>query len=176
VRAAMEAPFQNDPTTKPEEMRRSPVRKVALSLIVILAGVGAYFILFRSPQGPASKRAAQLAFGPQEQAYAPNLHLGNFKMSQAENFINQEVKILDGDVLNAGDRTVLAMDATIEFRDSMDQIALRETRRLLPLVQEGLKPGQVAHFSVSFDHVPNSWNYVMPRVTVSGMKLSDNKK
>ncbi|HJZ65757.1 MAG TPA: hypothetical protein VKD70_15635, partial [Candidatus Acidoferrum sp.] len=92
----MEAPFQNDPTTRPEELRRSPVRKVALSLVVILAGVGVYFILFRSPQGPASQRATQLAFGSQERAYAPNLHLGNFKMSQAENFINQEVKILDG--------------------------------------------------------------------------------
>src|SRR5215475_2361354 len=166
----MEAPFHNDPAGKQEEMRGNSVRKVALSLIVILAAVGAYFILFRSPQGPVPQRVTKLAFGPQEQAYAPNLHLGNFKMSQAENFINQEVKILDGDVLNAGDRTVLAVDATIEFRDSMDQIALRETRPIVPMMQEGLKPGQDAHFSVSFDHVPNSWNYVMPIVTVSGMK------
>jgi len=172
----MEAPFQNEPKTKPEEMRGSPVRKIALSLIVIFAGVGVYFILFRSPQGPTPLRATKLAFGPEEQAYGPNLHLGNFKMSQAENFINQEVKILDGDVLNAGDRTVLAVDATIEFRDSMDQIALRETRPIVPLMQDGLKPGQVAHFSVSFDHVPNSWNYVMPRVTISGMKFSNNSK
>ena len=172
----MEAPFQSSPTTKPEEMRGNSVRKVALSLIVVLAGVGVYFILFRSPQGPAPQRATRLAFGPQEQAYAPSLHLGSFKMSQAENFINQEVKILDGDVLNAGDRTVLAVDATIEFRDSMDQIALRETRPIVRLMQDGLKPGQVAHFSVSFDHVPNSWNYVMPVVIVSGMKFSDNKK
>jgi len=172
----MEAPFQNDPTIKPEELRGSPVRKVALSLIVILAGVGVYFILFRSPQGPAPQRARQLAFGTQEQAYAPNLHLGNFAMKQAENFLNQEVKILEGDVLNSGDRTVLALDGTIEFRDSMDQIALRETRPLLPMSPEGLKPGQVAHFEISFDHVPNSWNYVMPRVTVSGMRLSDSKK
>jgi len=172
----MEAPFQNDPTTKPKELRGSPVRKVALSLVVILAGVGVYFILFRSAQGPAPQRAAQLAFGPQEQAYAPNLHLGNFTMKQAENFLNQEVKILEGDVLNSGDRTILALDGTIEFRDGMDQIALRETRSLLPMSPEGLKPGQVAHFEISFDHVPNSWNYVMPRVTVSSIKFSDNKK
>jgi len=53
---------------------------------------------------------------PQERAYAPNLRLGNFAMKQAENFLNQEVKIVEGDVLNAGNRTVLAVDATIEFR------------------------------------------------------------
>ena len=172
----MEAPFQSSPADQPDEMRSSPVRKVASSLFVILAGVGLYFILFRSPQGPSPQRAAQLAFGPQEQAYAPNVHLGNFAMKQAENFLNQEVKILEGDILNSGDRTVLAVDGAIEFRDGMDQIALRETRPLLPASSDGLKPGQVAHFEVSFDHVPNSWNYQMPRVTLTGIKLYDTNK
>jgi hypothetical protein len=172
----METPFQKNSANKPEEMRDGAVRRVALSLVVILAGVGAYFILFRSPQTFRPQKAAQLPFGAQEKAYAPNVHLGNFAMKQAENFLNQEVKIVEGDVLNAGDRTVLALDATIEFRDGMDQIALRETRPLLPPSPAGLKPGQVAHFEISFDHVPNSWNYQMPLVAVSGMKLTDNKK
>lgn len=172
----METPFQKDPTGKPEEMRGGATRRVALSLIVVLAGIGAYFVLFRSPRSVSPQKATRLSFGVQEQAYAPNLHLGNFAMKQAENFLNQEVKIVEGDVLNAGDRTVLAVDATIEFRDGLDQIALRETRPLFPPSSDGLKPGQVAHFEVSFDHVPNSWNYQMPRVAVSGMKLSDNNK
>jgi hypothetical protein len=172
----METPFQSDSAKTPQEMRGDATRRVALSLLVILTGVGVYFILFRAPQRTATQRTAHLEFGPQEQAYAPNLHVGNFAMKQAENFLNQEVKIVEGDVLNVGDRTVLALDATIEFRDSLNQIALRETRPLLPASPEGLKPGEVAHFEVSFDHVPNSWNYQMPLVTVSGMKLSDNKK
>jgi hypothetical protein len=172
----METPFQSDPSKTPQEMRGGASRRVALSLVVILAGVGVYFILFHSPQRTATQRTARLEFGPQEQAYAPSLHLGNFTMKQAENFLNQEVKIVEGDIQNAGDRTVLALDATIEFRDGLDQIALRETRPLLPSSPEGLKPGQTVHFEVSFDHVPNSWNYQMPLVTVSGMKLSDTRK
>jgi len=172
----MEVPFQNDPTKSPREMRSGASRQILLSVIVILAGVGVYFILFRSPQRPASPAGSRLAFGPQEQGYAPSLHLGNFAMKQAENFLNQEVKIVEGDVLNAGDRTVLALDATIEFRDGLDQVALRETRPLLPASTEGLKPGQVAHFEISFDHVPRSWNYQMPRLAVSGMKLTDTIK
>jgi len=172
----METPFQSDPEKTQQEMRGSATRRVALSLVVILAGVGVYFILYRSPQRAATQRTARLEFGPQERAYAPNVHLGNFAMKQAENFLNQEVKIVEGDVLNAGDRTVLALDATIEFRDGLDQIALRETRPLLSGFPEGLKPGQVAHFEVSFDSVPNSWNYQMPLVIVSGMKLSNNNK
>jgi hypothetical protein len=172
----METPFQSDPAKTPQEMRGGATRRLALSLVVILAGVGVYFILFRSPQRTATQRTTRLEFGPQEQAYASSLHLGNFAMKQAENFLNQEVKIVEGDILNAGDRTVLALDATIEFRDGLDQIALRETRPLLPTSPEGLKPGQTVHFEVSFDHVPNSWNYQMPLVTVSGVKLSYTKK
>ncbi len=171
----METPFQNDPTKPTQEMRTGASRQILLSVIVILAGVGAYFVLFRSSERPAPA-SSRLAFGPQEQAYAPNLHLENFAMKQAENFLNQEVKIVEGDVLNAGDRTVLALEVTIEFRDTLDQIALRETRPLLRASTNGLKPGQVAHFEISFDHVPNSWNYQMPRVAVSGMKLTATNK
>lgn len=172
----METPFQSDPAKPPQEMRNGASRQILLSVMVILAGVGAYFVLFRSPQRPLFPTGSQLAFGPQEQAYAPNIHLGNFAMKQAENFLNQEVKIVEGDVMNAGDRTVLALDATIEFRDGLNQIALRETRPLLPISTDGLKPGQVAHFEVSFDHVPNSWNYQMPLVAVSGMKFAETNK
>ena len=171
----METPFQNDSTKAPQSGGGAR-KQILASFIVILAGVSAYFLLFKSSPRPSAQRISQSAFGAQERAYAANIHLGNFAMKQAENFLNQEIKILEGDVLNAGDRNILAVDATIEFRDSMDQIALRETRPLLPPSLEGLKPGQVVHFEISFDHVPNSWNYQMPLVTVSGLKLNDNKK
>ena len=170
----METPFQTD--SRKAEQPASSARKILVPLMVILAGVTAYFLLFKSPSRQVPSGISQLAFGAQERAYASNVHLGNFAMKQAENFLNQEVKILEGDVLNAGDRVIVAADATIEFRDSLDQIALKETRPLLPPSPDGLKPGQVAHFEISFDHVPNSWNYQMPKVVVSGLKLTDNKK
>ncbi|MBS1840224.1 MAG: hypothetical protein JSS69_01430 [Acidobacteria bacterium] len=170
---AVGTPFQSDPTRTPQSAG-STRKPFLLSLIVILAGVGAYFLLFRS-SSPQPQRA-HLSFGSLEQAYAPNIHLGNFKMQEATNFLNQDVKILQGDILNAGDTTVLAIDGTIEYRDGLDQIALRETRPLLPPSREGLKPGQIAHFELSFDRVPGSWNYVMPKVQISGLKLSSNKK
>jgi len=170
----METPFQNDSTKTPQPVggNRKPL---LASFLVILAGVSSYFLLFRSPN-PRPQNSPRLSFGPQEQVYAPSVHLGNFKMQEATNFLNQDVKILQGDILNAGNTTILAIDATIEYRDGLDQIALRETRPLLPPSPEGLKPGQVAQFELSFDRVPNSWNYQMPKVTVSGLKLAENKK
>ena len=38
-----------------------------------------------------------------------------------------------------------------------------------------LAPGQTAHFQVSFDHVPDSWNMQMPRVQVSGLQFAPSK-
>jgi hypothetical protein len=172
----METPFLNDPVKSPEADTGRTRKQILASFVVILAGVSAYFLLFKTPPRGVSQGNSRLEFGQMEKAYAPSLHLGNFAMKQAENFLNQEVKILEGDVLNAGDRNVTAVDATIEFRDSLDQIALKETRPLVPPSPEGLKPGQVAHFEISFDHVPSSWNYQMPRVTVSGLKLTGDKK
>jgi hypothetical protein len=172
----MEPPFLNG-SPKLQQENSSPARRLFLiSFVVILAGIGAYFFLFKSPSRAPASKAVQLPFDAQERAYAPSLRLNNFAMKKAENFLNQEVKIVEGDVLNAGNRTVLAADATIEFRDSLNQIALKETRPLFPPSSEGLKPGQVAHFEISFDHVPNSWNYQMPSVTVCGLTFYEDHK
>ncbi len=166
----------SDPPKSTSGPSNSAVSKVVVSLVVALAAIGAYFFFFQSPRRPVSQTTVPLTVGSAELAYAANLRLGNFAMKQAENFLNQEVKILEGDLLNAGGTTVVAVDARVEFRDSLDQIALAETRPLLPPSPAGLAPGQVAHFELSFDHVPNSWNYQMPKVAIAGLKLSDTKK
>jgi hypothetical protein len=172
----METPFLSPSEKSPPEPRSGASRQVVVSILVVLLGIGAYFFLFKSPQRPATQGTSPLTAGSPERAYASNLRVGNLAMKQAENFLNQEVKILEGDVLNTGTKVVLAVDATIEFRDSLDQIALRETRPLVPPTPSGLAPGQIAHFELSFDRVPNSWNYQMPRVTVTGLKLGADKK
>lgn len=172
----MDSSQLGDSSKSAPEPETGVVRKVVLSSAVVLAGIAAYFFLFQSPRRPVPQTTVPLTAGSTEAAYAANLRLGNFAMKQAENFLNQEVKIVEGDLLNAGDRTVIAVDARVEFRDSLDQIALSETRPLLPPSPAGLAPGQVAHFEISFDGVPNSWNYQMPKVTITGLKLSDTKK
>jgi hypothetical protein len=167
----METPFQNDPAQQ-SKTSAAASRRILLPLIVLLAGVSLYFVLFRSsPRDSASP--LQLAFGPAEQAYAPNIHLGNFTMQEATNFLNQDVKILQGDILNVGNRPVLAISAAIEFRDWNGKVALQETRPLLPPSPGKLKPAQTVHFEVSFDRVPRSWNYQMPTVMVNGLRLSE---
>ena len=96
-------------------------------------------------------------------------------MSKAENFLNEEVTYLGGDVVNSGDRALAGIDATIEFQDDMKQIALRETRPLLFGARAVLLPGKTAHFQVSFDRVPTSWNMQMPSVKVAGLQFAPSR-
>jgi hypothetical protein len=150
-------------------MLRHPL---AIAAATLLALVAMYLVLFRGPAPNPSLQQTRFPFGPEEQAYAPKLQFGNFEMSRAESFLNQEVTYLAGDVTNTGDRAISGIEATIEFQDSMNQIALRETRPVLFGSSALLPPGKTAHFEISFDHVPTSWNTQLPTVRVAGLQFA----
>ena len=157
------------PEKEPEGMFRHPA-VIALATLFTLAAV--YLLFFRGPVPPPNTLQRHLPFGAAEQAYATKLQFGNFAMSEAENFLHQQVKYLDGDILNTGDRPLTGIEVVVEFDDSMKQIALRESRWALVGPAATLAPGQSAHFQVSFDHVPDSWNMQMPTVQVSGLQFA----
>jgi hypothetical protein len=142
---------------------------IALTTLFSLAAL--YLLFFRGPASSPSSVTRHLPFGAAEQAYARKLQFQNFAMSEAENFLHQEVKYLDGDVLNSGDRTVTGIEVIVEFQDDMKQTALRENRPVLAGAGATLAPGATAHFQVSFDHVPSTWNMQMPTVEVSGLSF-----
>jgi hypothetical protein len=163
-----ESPLQK-PEGRDGVILRHPLAIAAATLI----GLAAFYLLFfRGPAPAPSAMQTRFPFGAQEQAYAPKLQFGNFEMSRAESFIHQEVTYLAGDVLNSGDRTLSGIEATIEFQDDMKQIALRETRPILFGATAVLPPGKTAHFEISFDHVPRSWNMQLPTVQVAGLQFA----
>jgi len=150
-----------------------PFRHPAVIAVATLLSLAAlYLLFFRGPVPPRNPAATHLPFGAAERGYAQKLRFGNFAMSEAENFLHQQVKYLDGDVLNSGDSTLSGIEVIVEFRDDLNQIALRESRPLLSGPAAALAPGTTAHFQLSFDHVPRSWNLQMPAVEVSGLEFS----
>ena len=165
---AFESPLPAPPQ-EPGGIFRHPA-VIALATLFGLAAM--YLLFFRGPAPSPSAVARHLPFGAEEQAYAVKLQFGNFAMSEAENFLRQEVKYLEGDVQNTGDRTVAGIEVIVEFEDDLKQTALRESRRVLSGPAAALAPGATAHFQVSFDHVPPSWNMQMPTVQVSGLQFA----
>jgi hypothetical protein len=128
-----------------------------------------------SARRSSSTRESRLPFGAPEQAYAPNLHIENLALSRAENFLNQEVTTVAGQITNSGDRPVSNIEITMEFADEMGQIVLRESRAVLTAQSSPLSPGATRNFEISFEHIPSSWNIQQPTVRVSGILFTSSK-
>ena len=142
----------------------------AAAVVIVLAG----FYLWPGRQSPSRSGAQEVhpPFGPPERAYASKIQLENLALSRAANFLNQEVTILTGDIVNTGERTLREVEVTVEFYDDMNQIALRESRLALNSASPPLAPGEHRSFEVSFEHLPASWNMQLPVVHVTGLLLA----
>jgi hypothetical protein len=142
-------------------------------VVIVLAA----FYLWPGRQSP-SRGGAQpvhLPFGPEERAYAAKIAIENLALSRAENFLNQEVTILAGDLVNTGERSLRDIELTVEFSDDMNQIALRESRLALTSASPPLGPGERRAFDVSFEHIPTSWNMQQPIVRVTGLLFAPSQ-
>ena len=136
--------------------------------VVVLGGLLWFFFLrSASPR----RETKELPFGPAEKAYSSRIGFSGFEMSRAANFINQEVTYLSGSVENQGERGVREIEVTIEFRDVLNQVVLRETRHVLGQIGGHLAPGERRDFRIAFDHVPADWNVQIPALRISGLDL-----
>src|SRR6266481_1443359 len=95
----------------------------AAGVVIVLAG----FYLWPGRQSPSRGSAQQVhrPFGPEERTYATKIAIENLALSRAENFLNQEVTTLTGDLVNTGEHSLQEVELTVEFDDDMNQIALR---------------------------------------------------
>jgi hypothetical protein len=140
---------------------------VAVAMILTLWNLLQPFAVRKAPR----PEVVNLKMAPAEQDYLENVQIGNVSLSRAENFIHQEVTILNGEVYNAGTAVVSGLRLTVTFSDQMNQIVLRETRGILGAPELPLAPGERRSFEISFDHVPNSWNLQQPVVAVAYLQL-----
>jgi hypothetical protein len=169
--------------------RRTPFRFALLAGAAVVLVIMAALLLpssilmnpwFHGNPSTSDKRhltpgGVQQFFGPAEQAYAPRLQIENITMSKAENFLNQEVTTLAGEVANSGDRSLLGLELTIEFYDSLHEVILRESRSVLDPAAAPLAPGARRSFEISFEHLPPSWNFEQPVIRVSALRFSSAK-
>src|SRR5246127_1324478 len=152
----------------PDPQKQLPIIPI-LGFLVLVAIAPVLWIALRAPEAGPSRTAAlglSAKMSPEEQAYAKSIHIENIVLSRAENFIHQEVTILDADAVNAGQQSVAALIVTVEFFDDLHQVVLRESRSVLAS-PAGLAPGQRRTLTISFDRVPASWNLQQPSVQVT---------
>ena len=156
--------------------KRSPITLIIGGVVVLSIGLSLWFLFHGPTAGPPGYQSTvSLKMTPAEQAYLKNIRIEKIALSRAENFIRQEVTILSGEVVNDGPEKIQLLSLTVEFADSMDQIALRETRRVLSAPSTTLSPGERRSFEISFDHVPSTWNMQQPYVRASYLQLLHGK-
>jgi hypothetical protein len=170
----MQEILQNQPD--PEQRKPLPLN-ILLGALVVIAIALSFWFAFKTPSG-GSPRAlpstVSIPMTPAEQAYAKNIQIENIALSRAENFIHQEVTILNADAVNAGSQSVAALIVTVAFFDDLHQVVLRESRSVLASAA-GLAPGQRRTLTISFDRVPASWNLQQPSVQVTYLRLATVK-
>jgi Protein of unknown function (DUF3426) len=170
-----------EPRHSPEQQRQPAghlrVTLVLAALVVFVIAASLWF-LFKPTPAP-QPGTLQLVVTPRmsdsEKDYAKNLRVENIAMSRAENFLHQEVTVLNAEVVNAGPQAIAALELSVEFSDEMNQVVLREARGVLGTPPAALVPGERRSFEISFDHVPASWNMQLPAVSVTTLQLAKVK-
>jgi hypothetical protein len=167
----MQEILQNQP--EPEQRKPLPLN-ILLGTLVVVAIALAFWFAFKSPGGNSSRTAQSNVSVPMsqaEQAYTKTVRIENIALSRAENFLHQEVTILDADAVNTGQQIIVGLAVTVEFFDDMHQVVLRETRAVPGTPPSALAPGQRLSFSISFDRLPSSWNRQQPSVHVTYLQF-----
>lgn len=169
----MQEILQSEPD--PEQRKPLPLN-ILLGVLVVIAIALSFWFAFKNPAGGSaggSQPNLSAAMGAAEQAYAKNIQIENIALSRAENFIHQEVTILNADAVNTGSQSVAALVVTVEFFDDLHQVVLRETRSVLG--PGALASGQRRTLTVSFDRMPASWNLQQPAVRVTYLQFGTVK-
>lgn len=154
-------------------MRKAPGRQFGLALvagfvIVAIAGVSVYLLTRGSGATPGAP--PPLPMGAAEQAFAQQIHFGDFSLTRATNMLKMEITNVDGAIENAGNRTVAEVEVALEFEDLSRNVIFRDTRRILGGAPP-LAAGEKRAFRLSFDSVPAGWNQVPPKFTITGLLL-----
>jgi hypothetical protein len=153
------------------ERRRFPVAFLAGAIVMALL-FGGFYLLTRilGSHGPAV--AVKLPFGAAEQAYAERIHFNDLRMSRSTNMIKQEFTYVTGTMRNDGVQSIRAMEVTVEFRDALNQIILRDSQFVIaPNADPPLNAGLSREFQVTLEHVPAEWNQEYPSIRVTGLIL-----
>ena len=133
---------------------------------------GSIFLLAAQGCGDSIRQETDPAAAARENAYTSQVTLSGLGLSKGENFLGDEVFYVEGTLSNGGESTIRQVEMTFLFKDSLDQVVLKETRTALEYRgKRGIAPQQEAEFQVGFENLPQDWNYVIPEVQVSKIGL-----
>jgi|CZKC01.1.fsa_nt_gi hypothetical protein len=155
---------------EPETGRQFGVALIAGLIVVLILAGGAYFWIQKTSSKPVAE-APPLPMGAAEQAYASQIEFGSFDLSRASNFLNQQVTYVNGVVSNRGQRDVVEMEVSLEFRDVAQNVILRDKQRMFGSKERPLQSLEKRAFQLNFENIPDGWNQTPPTFIITGLRL-----
>jgi hypothetical protein len=162
---------ENDPVFSPsteqsESRNWLPMAIGGVCVVVLIIGL----VLLTRAGRPASTAPGD-----------PNLaklQVSGLHMATAENFAGGSVTYIEGKLTNATDRKVSSASVQVIFKNSLGEIAQKDTLPVtvllpnVPYVDYGLidraplAPGQTRDFRLTLEHVTTDWDGQVPTVKV----------
>lgn len=139
--------------------------------VIVAVGVVLLFIYSRGSGG-----ARALPPNTPLDPYAANLHISNLAMSRSTNYIGAQITYVDGQIVNAGNRTVTGITAQVLFRDYTNIVTQNTTEPMQfirtrnpyidvePVSAAPLQPAGQQDFRLVFDGVSPNWNGEFPEI------------
>jgi hypothetical protein len=126
-------------------------------------------------RGGSSNQSSQTGKTAAEaEAYKSKINVSKVGLAKGENYLGSEVFYVEGWLKNTGNRVVQRVEITFLFKDSLNQVVLKESRKTLEYKGgRGLDGDKSTRFQVAFDHLPKDWNYVLPDIEVSQVTLKE---
>ena len=147
--------------------RRSITPLIVGALVIVALIAGGIYLSRPVPQSGGNVEAS-----PEAKAYVPNLQLSDVDMKATENFMQQQVVEITGNIRNTGDRVLEQVVLNCVFRDAYGQVVLRERVPIVSKKMGGLAPNEVKPFRMPFDSIPEGWNQALPDLVIAEIDFS----
>lgn len=167
--------------TAVREKQRFTIPPVAIVVgLVVLVGAAGFWFLDRASKRPPPEPVPLTGVAKEYAKYlkfvAADGHTAESpEMQKHENFFNQSVVEISGNLLNAGDRALNSVEIVLVFFDPYGtdaaDVVLRERKTIISKKAGGLAPGEFRPFRLAFDDVPDSWNQAMPRMAIAAIEF-----
>jgi hypothetical protein len=161
-----------------EQQPFSPVQQQEEKRNILPMAIGGVFVLVLIIGVVLLTRAGKPANISAGDPNLAKLQVSDLHMATAENFAGGSVTYIEGKLTNSTDRKVTAANVQVMFKNSLGEIAQKDTLPVTvllpntPYVDYGLidraplAPGQTRDFRLTLEHVTTDWDGQVPTVKV----------
>lgn len=123
------------------------------------------FIILTIVTGCSRQQAkATLTAEGREYVKNKNLLLSDVNMKATDSLAGQTLTEIEGNIKNAGGRTIERVEVTCIFSDPNGKPLYQERG---VLIGSTLKPGELRRFRLAFDTIPDGWNNQLPQLVIA---------